>query len=320
MDSADIDHMRSLGLAISNPGQQTGIFSYHRGLDGAGDRPILVLIHGYPQSNFMWRHIVPLLEKDVPLFIPDIPGYGRSLTLTGPHDKRSVGQAILHGLRSLIQHDKEQPIVIAGHDRGARICHRIAVDNGYANMKILGTALLDIVPSLIQWQAFGNPAAVVGSFHWPFLANVSVATSLINAQGGDKWVEQCLTRWPGKNSVGLQKFRENNAVKVYMDSFKPESVIRASCDDYRAGAQEDLDEQRKDQEQGRKLDMDTLLIYSDDYIGKRYNMEKVWMDWMGKGKLDITPVRDSIGHFVAEEAPETTASAIAAFYNRVASQ
>lgn len=237
-----------------------------------------------------------------------------------PHDKRSVGQAILQGLRTALQHDNEQAIIIAGHDRGGRICHRIAVDKGYANTKLLGTILLDIVPSLIQWQAFGNPAAVVGSFHWPFLANVSVATALIKGQGGDKWVEQCLTRWPGKNSVGLQKFHDNNAMKVYMNSFIPESVIRASCDDYRAGAQEDLDEQRKDQEQGRKLDIDTLLIYSDDYIGKRYNMEKVWGEWMGTGKLEIVPIGDSIGHFVAEEAPETTTSAIASFYERISSK
>ncbi|RFU30462.1 hypothetical protein B7463_g5854, partial [Scytalidium lignicola] len=267
-----------------------------------------------------WRHVVELLPKDIPLFIPDIPGYGRSASLAGPHDKRSVGQAILQGLRSALQHDKQQSIVIAGHDRGARICHRIGVDKGYANMKVLGTIFLDIVPSLVQWQTFNNPAAVVGAFHWPFLANVSIATAVIKAQGGDKWVEICLTKWFGKNSVGLQKFHANNSMKVYMDSFKPESVIRASCDDYRAGAQEDIEEQRKDQEQGRKLDIDTLLIYSDDYIGKRYNFEKVWSEWMGSGKLNITPIGDGIGHFLAEEAPEKTTSTISLFYENVASR
>jgi hypothetical protein len=156
----------------------------------------------------------------------------------------------------------------------------------------------------------------MGSFHWSFLANVEIASTMIKAQGGDAWVRMCLDRWLGRSASGQSKFREQSAVDVYAESFKQESVIRASCDDYRAGAMEDATLQEEDQKAGRKVDVDVLCVFSQGYLGSRYDVKQTWSEWMGKGKLDVKGIEGGIGHFLAEEDPESTARVVSEFYER----
>lgn len=103
-------------------------------------------------------------------------------------------------------------------------------------------------------------------------------------------------------------------MRVYADSFKYEHVIRASCDDYRASAFEEIKEHEDDQREGRKMDSDVLLLYSAAFLVRRGNVE-VWEDWVGRGKLETRGLGEGVGHFVAEEAAEETAEAMVEFYN-----
>ena len=320
MNSKDIEYMTSLGLEARGPSDNDQ-FYYHRGLKNPTN-PVLVLLHGYPQTNFMWRQVVSLLPPDVPLFIPDLPGYGRSKPLSEAHSKLNQGKAILSTLSNTLLPHTRQPIILVGHDRGARICHRLAVDNDLeSNLPILGVVLLDIVPTIVQWRSFADATASMGTFHWPFLANVELATKMIQAQGGDVWARFCLDRWAGKSEVGLAKFKEHGAFDVYGNSFKNESVLRASCDDYRAGAEEDVSLQEEDQKRGRKINVKTLVMFSSDYLGSRYDVRKVWGEWMKEGsenKLEVVPIGGGAGHFIAEEASDQVATAILEFYKKPA--
>jgi hypothetical protein len=171
------------------------------------------------------------------------------------------------------------------------------------------------MPGPAQWAKAATPSASVGFYHWSFLPNVDLATEMIMAFGGDKYVRTNVQRWLGKNETAVQKLKENDAVKVYADSFKYEHVIRASCDDYRASAFEEIQEHEDDQREGRKMDCDVLICYSATFLASRGKIE-VWEEWMGKGKLETNGFGDGVGHFVAEEAPEQTAEAIVAFYNK----
>src|SRR5271170_1288762 len=141
---------------------------------GVKDAKILTLIHGYPQSAFIWRHIVPTLKDKVSLFVPELPGYGIS-TACKTHTKKAVGSALLEAMESVFAISKgaRRKVILGGHDRGARICHRLAVDRAdFPNLDILGVVLLDIIPTKAQWDAFANPSVCTGYFHWPLLANV----------------------------------------------------------------------------------------------------------------------------------------------------
>lgn len=207
--------------------------------------------------------------------------------------------------------------MIGGHDRGARICHRLAVDRGdhFENFIIRGAILLDIVPTLVQWQTFSDSKASTGTFHWPFLANVDIATSMIKAQGGDVWCRSMIERWAGKDNRSLKSLQAHGAIEIYSYYMAQDSVIRASCEDYRAGAEEDIQLQQQDQVSGRKLSIDTLVIYSHDYLGSRYDVKDIWYKWSANSSMvSVQGIGGDVGHFIAEENPEGTASAIALFW------
>ena len=216
--------------------------------------------------------------------------------------------------------EQQQKIIIAGHDRGARICHRLAVDaqDYTTDFDIIGTLLLDIVPTVVQWESFADSKAAAGSFHWPFLANVELATSMISALGGPAWCSACCERWVGTSKTGQESFRANNAIEIYSKYFANHEVVKASCEDYRAGAEGDMRLQKWDQAQGKKIEVPTLVLYSESYLGVRYNMAEVWKVWVGlKGTLKIEGVGGDVGHFLAEEGPERTVNAILDFIDSV---
>lgn len=244
-----------------------------------------------------------------------LPGYGRSSPLSVSHTKSNVGAVILSTLDSLIpKANTPHSIIIAGHDRGGRVCHRLAVDApNEKRFTLKGTVILDIIPATVQWDNATFKSAV-GFYHWLFLPNVELATSMIAAFGGDTWVRSCIARWGGKNEGRIKRLQEHDAEKVYGDSFKYEHVVRASCDDYRASADEEIKEHEDDQKAGRKMDTDVLVLYSSLFLPTRGDANS-WQDWMGKGNLETKGFGDGVGHFVAEEAPEETAEAISAFYN-----
>ncbi|KAK2803243.1 hypothetical protein FQN49_008878, partial [Arthroderma sp. PD_2] len=215
------------------------------------EKPILVLIHGYPQTHFMWRHVIKLLPNDTRLFVPDIPGYGASSPARA-NDKFTIGAAILAALSTILtvanktSNGRPHRIILVGHDRGARICHRLTVDAAKhaSTFTILATALIDIVPTAVQWAALADPAEASRSFHWPFLANVELASAMIGAMGADHFVCQMMKRWRGTSETGIARFEADDAMEVYSRPFRQmESVLRSSCADYEAGSGRDVQEQ-----------------------------------------------------------------------------
>lgn len=138
---------------------------------------------------------------------------------------------------------------------------------------------------------------------------------MILAFGGQKWVSSCVARWGGQNVAGISKLQEHDAEEVYGKAFEYEHVIRASCDDYRASADEEVAEHDDDQAQGRKMDCDVLVLYSAAFAATRGDIG-VWRQWMGRGRLELKSFGDGAGHFIAEECPEGVADAIADFYTR----
>jgi pimeloyl-ACP methyl ester carboxylesterase len=133
----------------------TGICCYRRNLH-RNRRPILVLIHGYPQSSYMWRHLVSHLPDDMPIWVADLPGYGASPPLE-EHDKLSVGTALLNAMKQAYYStsmrisssgNPKLSVVLVGHDRGARVAHRLAV-SGVTGISIQGVCLIDIVSLLL---------------------------------------------------------------------------------------------------------------------------------------------------------------------------
>lgn len=137
------------------------------------------------------------------------------------------------------------------------------------------------------------------------------------AQGGGRFCKYLIDRWAGGARKGLHSLKSNGSMEVYSKYFDNEAVVRATCKDYEAGAKEDVDEQRSDQKAGRKINCPTMVIYSADYLGSRFDLEAVWKQWISHTSLlQVEGISDA-GHFVAEEAPEITASCFSQFLESV---
>src|SRR6266568_3829389 len=131
-----------------------------------GSGPPLLLLHGYPQTHVMWRKIAPRLAQDFTLVIPDLRGYGDSSKPPSTPDhaaysKRALAQDQVETMAAL-GHERFR---VAGHDRGARVTHRLLRDHPE---RIERAALLDIVPTLYRFETIDQKAAT-GSYHWFFL-------------------------------------------------------------------------------------------------------------------------------------------------------
>jgi pimeloyl-ACP methyl ester carboxylesterase len=241
---------------------------------------------------------------------PQLPGYGDSTPSTKGHDKRTISATLLEALSaSLPPSPTPQKILLAGHDRGARVIHRLAVDAAlHPSFTISSLILLDIVPTLTQWSSFTSAPGITSTFHWPFLANADMATELIMAKGGSWWCQSLIHRWAGTNDKRLYMLEEGAAMQIYGDHFDKESVVRASCEDYKAGATVDVDIQKGDQEAGRKIKVPALILFSATYLGARYDVKGIWREWVDEGvEVRAEGIGDGCGHFLPEEAPHEVA-------------
>ncbi|GAM88174.1 hypothetical protein ANO11243_062050 [Dothideomycetidae sp. 11243] len=317
---ADVQDRAFEALGFTKSTSDKGLVSYSRDLDQSNaDNANIVLIHGYPQSSYIWRHVIPLLPK-VPLYVPDMPGYGQSApTSADKYGKLALGELILSALRDLLPSGPTvaQPVVIIGHDRGGRVAHHLALAPGNPAIKgfrITAVALLDIVPTLYQWRIGSSAAAQTGYFHWSFLANTALAMRLISAYGGGNWAREMIDRWAGKNAAGRARLASDDAPDVYARFFDKPAVVEASCRDYEAGAKEDAEYEAAAEREGRAIAVPLLLVYSAEFLPKRATIpiEQVWgPPWSERQDLVTSaPIGNGIGHFVAEEAPEEVAKAI----------
>lgn len=262
-----------------------------------GSGPVLCMVHGYPQSSYMWRHTVLTLKDDISLFIPELPGYGFS-SLPPKHDKRTVGRLIVEALQQVFGQDR--PVIWCGHDRGGRIGHRLLVDNDVEN-NIRSAILMDIVPTREQWRAFSNPRASVAYYHWPFLAT-PMAPQLIALMGGGEYVKVSLDRIKGQNGDGVNSFFSDDSQGHYAHQFSQPECIAGSCADYAAGATIDCEEQEQDQQAGKKVTIPLMVMYSASNLGAMHDVPKVWSEWVS-GEVRYEGIPDGYGHYLPEECP-----------------
>ncbi len=239
-----------------------------------------------------------MLKDKISMFIPELPGYGFS-SLPPQSDKCTVGSLIMEALQQVF--GKDRPVIWCGHDRGARIGHRLLVDNE-ASHNIKAALLMDIVPTLVQYQAFANPKASVAYYHWPFLAT-DIAPAMIEAMGGGYFCNLNLKRVKGANEAGLAKFQENHAWDHYSHQFSQPECIAGSCADYAWGATGEVEAQEADQKAGKKIKVPVNVIFSASNLGSMHDVPAVWEKWTD-ARLKCDGVPDKYGHFLPEECPE----------------
>ncbi|MFD9697721.1 alpha/beta fold hydrolase [Lentzea sp. NPDC059081] len=198
---------------------------------GAG--PPVLLLHGYPQTHVIWHHVAPLLAEHHTVVAADLRGYGDSdKPVPGQDDaeysKRAMARDQLLVMRAL-GFDR---FAVAGHDRGGRVGHRLALD---APEAVEAVAVLDIVPTRHTFEHADEDFGL-SYFHWFFLAaGDGIPEHLIGADPRF-WVT---TRMNARHHGGTAF--DPAAVEEYVRCFSDPAAIAASCSDYRAAAGIDLE-------------------------------------------------------------------------------
>jgi haloacetate dehalogenase len=236
------------------------------------------------------------------------PGYGLSTPCTTGTDKLTAAGAIVDALTHL--YGNGTSVILAGHDRGARTMHRLAVSiASFPQVKGLGAFLADIVPIVEEYASFTHPLDALGYFHWSFLPRGAFATDVIMAYGGGNWVRQILGFGAGENAEATATFQADNAWDVYANFFDQLSVTNTSVFDYQAGATVDYDAQVADQAAGRKVNIPIHVLYSIYNLEtlSGFNVSDVWSRWVEPNvSLTVGGIGGQRGHFIIEEAPEDT--------------
>ena len=254
--------------------------------------PALLLLHGYPQTHAMWHKIAPHLATRYNVVATDLRGYGDSAkppTDAGhaPYSKRAMAADQVAVMRRL-GHER---FLVVGHDRGARVGHRMAVDHADAVAKL---AVLDIAPTLAMYE--GTTEAFARAYwHWFFLIlPAPVPEKMI---GADPIF--LLRAQMSRGSAGMKPFTPE-AWAEYERCRTPE-MIHASCEDYRAAASIDLVHDRADREAGRKVRCPVLALWGE------HGVIEACFDPMDEWRRVAEDVRGKAlpaGHYLAEEIPD----------------
>jgi haloacetate dehalogenase len=267
-----------------------------------GSGPPLLLLHGYPENHLMWRHVAPFLARDHTVVLADLRGYGDSGKPAPDragrvYSKRSMARDQVGLMRQL----GFGPFQLVGHDRGARVSHRLVLDHPGTVTRL---AVLDIVPTRHVLHNVTR-AMATAYYHWFFLpVGNGVPEHLIGADPAH-WIRSLIGPLLGKGAS-----IEPAVMDEYIRCFSDPGTIAGSCADYRSAASIDLAHDDETFAAGQKVECPLLVLWgTQGFVGRGYEPLSVWQDYATDVRGEALPT----GHFLPEEAPDLVTAALRDF-------
>ncbi|WP_267593536.1 alpha/beta fold hydrolase [Carbonactinospora thermoautotrophica] len=252
-----------------------------------GDGPLVVLLHGWPQTSYCWRHLIGPLAHDHTVVAPDLRGYGRTDKPRTGYDKRTMA-ADIRALVRLLGHEK---VTLVGHDRGARVAHRYALDHPAEVERLV---VMDIIPTREMWRRFDMDTGLAyACWHWTFHLQPDLPERLAGADVRG-YLGYFFERW----TVNRPAVEE--AVDEYVRAFSQPGALRAGFDDYRASFPDDAAHDDADWEAGRRLTMPVLALWGAAGLPARVRVLDIWREYAEDVRGAEIP---DCGHFLPEEQP-----------------
>ena len=263
-----------------------------------GNGPPLLLLHGYPQTHIEWRKIAPDLARHFTLVMPDLRGYGDSGKPPAGDDhvnysKRAMALDQVEVMEAL----GFRQFALVGHDRGARVAHRLALDHPD---RVTRLVMMDICPTHHMYSTADREFASA-YYHWFFLIQPAPFPETLIGRS----VDEVLSQFMG---AVMPKGIEPEAFAEYRRCFDNPATIHATCEDYRAGASIDLTHDEADMT--AKIGCPVLVLWgANGLVGRKYDVVSVWRERAG----DVSGKALPGGHWLAEELPEQTLAEIKTF-------
>jgi haloacetate dehalogenase len=264
-----------------------------------GSGPPVLLLHGHPQTHIIWHRVAPTLAKEYTVVCADLRGYGDSSKPAStsdhePYSKRAMARdqvAVMHTLGF-------EEFTVVGHDRGGRCAYRMALDHP---SRVRGVAVLDIIPTGETFRR-ADMSFGLGYWHWFFLAQPHPFPETIIGANPDAFYFH----------RGRSMFAPD-ALAEYRRCYSDPATIHAMCEDYRAGANFDFERDEEDRRLKRKIACPLLALWGGQGpLGTWYDVLEVWREWAD----DLEGHAIDCGHYLPEEAPAATISALLPFLHR----
>lgn len=262
-----------------------------------GSGPPLLLLHGYPQTHSMWHRVAPKLMETHTCVMADLRGYGFSSCPANSADNRPYSKRVMaEDMIALMKGLGHERFAIVGHDRGARVAYRLALDHPETVTRL---ALLDIMSTYDMWNNF-SVALAMKTYHWLFLAQPNPLPEMLIEPAPIGFLDYTMARWT--KSKDLSAF-DPRALAEYRLHFATPEHVHATCNDYRAGQTCDLADDEADLAQARKILCPLLVLWGDTGIPATVSdLGAVWSRWAKTMTTGVVPG----GHFLPEENPQDT--------------
>ena len=269
-----------------------------------GKGPPLLLLHGNPFTHLSWHSVAPVLAQEFTVVCTDLRGYGDS---SKPPDGENH---INYSFRAMAQDQIEvmetlgfRRFAVAGHDRGARVAHRLCLDQPG---RVERAAFLDILPQHHLLNHI-NLGFAVFSYHWFFMVQPFDFPERLMGADPEYFIRRKLAKTP----QGLSFFKPE-ALAEYIRCIKNPATIHAMCEDYRATVGVDLDMDTADMAAGRKVDCPVLLLWgATGGVGRHHKPLEVWPRYASDIRRGVAL---PCGHYLSEERPAETAAELRAFF------
>jgi pimeloyl-ACP methyl ester carboxylesterase len=257
----------------------------------AGSGTPIILLHGFPQTHLMWRHVAADLAADHTVICPDLRGYGASDKPADDYSKRTMAADIV----AVAQELGHSTFALAGHDRGALVAFRAGLDHPDVITHLM---CLDVLPTLDMWDVMHGTSAAVG-FHLFLMAQPPGLAETMIAARPDTFFDHFLTLWANDSEAIPAEVRG-----AYLDACR--AAVPSIVADYRASATIDVTQDQGDLAAGNKLRMPTTVIQQDWGAALGFDAQVLWSAWC----TDLDHQTTSAGHFMAEESPAEITTAI----------
>jgi haloacetate dehalogenase len=270
-----------------------------------GTGPPVLLLHGFPQTHVMWHRVAPVLATSCTVVCADLRGYGASDKPHGSADhysysKRAMANDAVRAMSSL-GFDR---FVVVGHDRGARVAYRLALDHPDC---VSALAVLDIVPTGVAFEA-ADARMMLGYWPWSLLSQPAPLPERLLAADPETLVDHALAHWGSPARTFPPALREE-----YIRALRDPATAHAICEEFRAAATLDVTHDAESRAAGERIRCPTLVLWGRDgpldrWYAARGGPLGIWREWAD----EVSGAALDGGHFFPESNPKETLAALQA--------